>query len=83
MGENGTNEARMLSRKHPDAKCPWCGAALWFGLKSEPTAWKVHYDCISADGCGRELSPGRVPRCEAPTKDEACLRAERLGTMLY
>lgn len=80
---NGANPSRMLSRKHPDARCPWCGSPLWFGLKSEPTGWKVQYDCTGSDGCGREYSPGRVSRFDTGDEDEAYRQAERLGSRLY
>lgn len=73
----------MLSRKHPDARCPRCGEPLWYGLKAEPTGWKVQYDCAGAEGCGRELSPGRIPRSDVTTEDEAYRRAERLGSRQY
>jgi hypothetical protein len=73
----------MLSRRHPDARCPWCGEPLWFGLKSEPTGWKVQYDCAGPEGCGRELSPGRISVSEVATDDEAVERAAALGSALY
>ena len=73
----------MLLRRHPDARCPWCGSSLWYGLKSEATGWKVQYDCAGADGCGREFTHGRIDRASVGSSDEAHRRAERLGSELY
>lgn len=73
----------MLSRKHPDTRCPWCGASLWFGLKSEPTGWKVQYDCAGTDGCGREYSPGRISMADVESEDEAYRYARRLGSQVF
>lgn len=73
----------MLSRKHPDALCPWCGSQLWFGLKSEATGWKIQYVCAGDDGCGREFSPKRISLADIGDEDEAYNQAERLGSRRY
>jgi hypothetical protein len=73
----------MLVRKHPDARCPRCAAALWYGLKREATGWKVQYVCRRPDGCGREFTPARIPNEDARSEDEAYRRAERIGAVLY
>ncbi len=74
---------RMLLRKHPDARCPRCGSTLWYGLKAEATGWKINYDCVRPEGCGREFTPGRIDRSSVSGPDEAHRQAERLGTVLY
>jgi hypothetical protein len=73
----------MLARKHSTARCPWCHHLLYFGLKKEVSGWKVQYACLAPGGCGRELSPGRVPRREVENLDEAYERAERIGRIHY
>jgi hypothetical protein len=73
----------VLLRRHPKARCPLCGEALWYGLKGEAIGWKVQYDCAGPDGCGREFTPGRIDRSSVSGPDEAHRRAELLGTALY
>lgn len=81
--DDGPKTARMLFREHPAARCPWCGSTLYFGVKAEAQGWKIQYACADTDGCGRELSPGRVPRDEFPDRDAAHQHAEELGRALY
>jgi hypothetical protein len=69
----------MLMRKHPTARCRYCGSALFYGLKPEPTGWKVQYTCTPPDGCGREFSAGRIDRGVIENEDEAYERARELG----
>lgn len=80
---DGGMTTRMLLREHPAARCPWCSSKLYFGLKAEAKGWKVHYACAGAEGCARELSPGRIARDEFPDRDAAYQRAEELGCVLY
>lgn len=72
-----------LARQHPDARCPYCATRLWYGLKEEPTGWKIRFTCPQPDGCGREFSPGRISKGDTGTEDEAYERAERVGSRLY
>lgn len=69
----------MFVRKHPDARCPYCGSPLYYGLKSEPTGWKARYDCPEPEGCGREFTVGRIDRASVENEDDAYERARRLG----
>jgi hypothetical protein len=67
----------MLLRKHPTAVCDLCNEPLWYGVKEEPTGWKVYYHCNSEDGCGKEWSVGRIARSDVENLDEVYSRAER------
>jgi len=67
----------MLFREHPEARCPYCGSSLRYALKAEPTGWKVQYECLKPDGCGRQFRGGRVSRGEVETVDEAHEHARR------
>lgn len=69
----------VIVRKHPDARCPYCGSPLHYGLKSEPTGWKAQYDCPDPDGCGREFTAGWIDRASVESEDDAYERARRLG----
>ena len=44
--------------KHESATCPDCGTPLVYGLKEEPSGWKVYYECNNR--CGFERMTGRV-----------------------
>lgn len=80
---DGTMTVRMLLREHTVARCPWCNSKLHFGVKAEAKGWKVQYACVDPDGCGRELSPGRIARNDFPDRDAANRRAEELGRVCY
>ncbi|MCQ4333463.1 hypothetical protein KM295_08210 [Natronomonas sp. F2-12] len=69
----------MLARKNPEARCRDCGSPLFYGLKPEPTGWKVQYVCPPPEGCGREFVPGRIARSSVGSEDEAYERARKLG----
>ncbi len=71
----------MLTKKHPDACCPYCGSPLFHGLKTEPTGWKVQYVCPPPDGCDREFSIGRIDRSSVESQDEAYERGAKLGRL--
>ncbi len=66
----------MSLREHPEARCPYCGSPLSYGLKAEPTGWKVQYGCPTPGGCGREFAAGRIGRGTVENEDEAYERAE-------
>jgi len=72
----------MLLREHPEARCSYCGSPLSYGLKAEPTGWKVQYGCPAADGCGREFAVGRIDRGAVENEDEAHERAAALSDRL-
>jgi DNA-directed RNA polymerase subunit RPC12/RpoP len=67
----------VILRNHDEARCPYCGSELLYGVAEEPNAWMVHYECAS-DRCGREFTPGRIRRSEVDHVDEVYERAEAL-----
>ncbi len=69
----------MFLREHPEARCPYCDSPLSYGLKAEPTVWKVVYACPAPIGCGREFSPGRISRAAIDDEDDAHDRAAALA----
>ncbi len=64
----------MFFRQHPEATCRLCNEGLWYGVKEEPTGWKVFYAC--KDGCHREWMVGLVSRGEIEHVDEVFERAK-------
>jgi hypothetical protein len=72
----------MLSKRHSCARCRVCGAPLFYGLETEPTGWKVQYICPLPEGCGRELSAGRIDRSDVDSEDEAYEQAAALGSLI-
>ena len=69
----------MIVKKHPSTRCPVCGDALYYGLKPEPTGWKVQYSCPPPTGCGREFSAGWVTRESGIDDCEPYKRAKEIG----
>ena len=69
--------ARVLLRKHPTAVCDYCDEPLWYGVKEEPTGWKVYSHCRGDDSCGKERSAGRISRADIESIDDVYARAER------
>lgn len=65
----------MNLRKHPDEVCQWCKIPIWYGVKKEPTGWKVFYVCDGPDGCGREWYAGRIDQDDIRSDDEVFDRA--------
>lgn len=66
--------------EHDERRCRWCGERLWYGLKEEPSGWKVYYCCQSSDGCGRERMVGRIARSSVDHIDAVYRKAESMGT---
>jgi hypothetical protein len=62
-------------KKHHNEVCWWCGTHLWYGVKQEPTGWKVFYECNGPNGCGREWCTGRIDRSGIHSTDEVFARA--------
>jgi hypothetical protein len=60
----------MLLRPHGSAVCRWCREPLWYGIKEEPSGWKVVYSCYEKNGCGREWTTGIVERANIGHVDE-------------
>jgi len=67
----------MFMRQTEMGRCPYCGSSLRYGVKEEPTAWKVLFECIDSN-CTGEFSAGRIPRSEVDHLDEVYERAEGL-----
>lgn len=72
----------MLLSEHDIASCGRCGSTVWYGLKEEPTGWKVFYVCDPRAGCGSEWQMGRIRRGNVESMDEAHRRAESMWTEL-
>lgn len=72
----------MLLSEHDTASCDRCGSTVWYGLKEEPTGWKVFYVCNPRTGCGSEWNVGWVKRGNVESIDEAYQRAESMWTEL-
>lgn len=68
----------MLLRKHRKS-CRQCGEALWYGVKEEPTGWKVFYVCRNSAECGREWFVGRIPREGPDHLDEVFAEAQQMA----
>ena len=68
----------MLLSEHDTASCDRCGSKMWYGLKEEPTGWKVFYVCDLPTGCGSEWGIGRISRIDVESVDEAYRRAESM-----
>ena len=66
----------MLLSEHDTASCEQCGAAVWYGVKEEPTGWKVFHVCDPQVGCGSERRVGRITRADIESMDEVHRRAE-------
>jgi hypothetical protein len=66
--------------EHDERQCRWCGERLWYGLKEEPTGWKVYYFCRSPDGCSRERMIGRIPRSSVDHIDAVYRKAESMDS---
>jgi len=71
----------MDLHEHGSRRCRWCGEPLWYGVKEEPSGWKVFYCCRSSDGCGRERMAGRIPRSSVDHLDQVYERAESMGSV--
>ena len=69
----------MDFHEHDSRQCRWCGERLWYGVKEEPSSWKVFYCCRSSNGCGRERMVGRVSRSSVDNLDEVYRRAKSMG----
>lgn len=72
----------MILNEHATARCPVCGSPLYYGVKREPTAWKVYYQCQQESGCGYETMAGRVPLGDVESVDGVYGRAEAMGRRL-
>jgi len=72
----------MLLSEHHKASCDRCGSPVWYGLKEEPTGWKVFYVCDPQTGCGSEWRVGWIGRSDVDSMDEAYRRAESMWTGL-
>lgn len=72
----------MLLSEHDIASCDRCGSTVWYGLKREPTGWKVFYVCDPRTGCGSEWQMGWIRRGTVGSIDEAYRRAESMWTEL-
>jgi len=72
----------MLLSEHDKVSCRRCGSTMWYGLKEEPTGWKVFYVCDPQTGCGSEWRIGRISRTNIESLDEAHRRAESMWTEL-
>jgi hypothetical protein len=70
----------MLFSKHDTASCDQCGSTVWYGLKKEPTGWKVFYVCDLETGCGSEWRVGWIGLAEVKSIDDAYQRAESMWT---
>lgn len=66
----------MHLRRHDWAECPACGSRLWYGLKQEPTGWKVHYECSD---CSFEKRVGWIAMSDVGNRDDAAQRAKEMG----
>lgn len=69
----------MQFTEHDSRQCEWCGEPLWYGLKEEPSGWKVYYSCLSEGGCGWERMVGRVSRTAVDHLDEVYREAAAMG----
>lgn len=69
----------MLMTETEDGTCPRCGGTLLYGLKEEPTLWKVYFEC---DGCGREFLGGTVSCSAVDGTDDVHREAERMHERL-
>jgi len=78
--ENATNPGVILT-PHDTATCRLCGHTLLYGVKEEPTGWKVLVEC-GGDGCSVERSVGRVPASTVDGRDAVYERAEAMVTRL-
>jgi hypothetical protein len=72
----------MILYEHAAVRCPVCGRALYYGVKQEPTAWKVYYECHPESGCSYGTTAGRVSIEEIGSIDGVYERAEEMGRRL-
>jgi hypothetical protein len=63
--------------QHDRASCPECGHLLYFGVKENPSVWKVYYECT--DSCGFHTMAGKVDRAGITHLDEVHERAQAMG----
>ena len=65
----------MIMRRTDAGNCPRCDRDLRYGIKEEPTTWKVFFDCVARD-CTWEFFAGRIRRSDIDHVDEVYEIAE-------
>ena len=74
--ENAANVGVILT-PHDTATCRVCGRTVLYGVKEEPTGWKVFVEC-SHDGCSLERTVGRISASAVDGPDAVYERAESM-----
>lgn len=68
----------MFVRELGQGRCLICNGVVGFGLKEEPTGWKVYRVCLESDENCRERRVGTVSRGTVDHYDDVVEQAEQL-----
>ena len=77
----GPDAPSMIMRHTDEGECPRCGGDLRYGVKEEPSSWKVYFDCVTSE-CPWECFAGRVRRADVDHVDEVYEAAEGFHTRI-